>query len=490
VRPHGWAVRIAFLILAATAAAGVMVTTSCGGEQVRSQTAGTTGVGSNTGAGGTAEPAPARLPYPIVDSGQTVCYNATAEIAPPTPGTDFYGQDAQHKGNQPAYTKSADGLTVTDGVTGLVWQQSPDTNGDGVINVADKMTYEQALAYPATLNAKKFGGFDDWRLPTIKELYSLILFVGTDPNPQAPDASGQIPFLDTGYFAFAYGDTVAGERIIDSQYASSTKYVSTTMNGEETLFGVNFADGRIKGYGLHMPNGSTKKFVVQCVRGNPDYGKNAFVDIKDGTITDKATGLMWAQADSGKRLDWQQALAWAQQMNAENYLGHNDWRLPGVKELQSIIDYTRSPDTTQSAAIDPLFTCASITNEAGQPDFPCYWTSTTHAGAGGRADTADYMAFGRAMGYMAPGMMPGGPGAGGSAPGGAATGETTTAGAATGLPPAGTALPGGKWMDVHGAGAQRSDPKVGDPAQFPYGRGPQGDAIRIYNYVRLVRDAV
>ena len=181
----------------------------------------------------------------------------------------------------------------------------------------------------------------------------------------APDSAGQVPFLDTDYFAFAYGDTAAGERIIDSQYASSTKYVSTTMNGDETLFGVNFADGRIKGYGLHMPDGSVKKFVVQCVRGNPDYGKNDFADNGDGTITDKATGLMWAQADSGKGLDWQEALAWVQQMNAENYLGHNDWRLPGVKELQSIIDYTRSPDTTQSAAIDPLFTCTGITNEAG-----------------------------------------------------------------------------------------------------------------------------
>ena len=110
--------------------------------------------------------------------------------------------------------------------------------------------------------------------------------------------------------------------------------------------------------------------MVQCVRGNPDYGKNDFADNGDGTITDKATGLMWAQADSGKGLDWQEALAWAQQMNAENYLGHNDWRLPDVKELQSIIDYTRSPDTTQSAAIDPLFTCTQITNEAGAARLP------------------------------------------------------------------------------------------------------------------------
>ena len=45
----------------------------------------------------------------------------------------------------------------------------------------------------------------------------------------------------------------------------------------------------------------------------------------------------------------------------------------------------------------------------------------------------------------------------------------------------------GAWVDVPGAGAQRSDPKAGNPAAFPQGRGPQGDAIRIYNYVRLVR---
>jgi hypothetical protein len=45
------------------------------------------------------------------------------------------------------------------------------------------------------------------------------------------------------------------------------------------------------------------------------------------------------------------------------------------------------------------------------------------------------------------------------------------------------------WVDVHGAGAQRSDPKSGDPNDYPTGRGPQGDAIRIYNYIRLVRDA-
>ena len=43
-------------------------------------------------------------------------------------------------------------------------------------------------------------------------------------------------------------------------------------------------------------------------------------------------------------------------------------------------------------------------------------------------------------------------------------------------------------QDVHGAGAQRSDPKAGDPGDYPQGHEPQGDVIRVFNYVRLVRD--
>jgi hypothetical protein len=46
------------------------------------------------------------------------------------------------------------------------------------------------------------------------------------------------------------------------------------------------------------------------------------------------------------------------------------------------------------------------------------------------------------------------------------------------------------WVDVHGAGAQRSDPKIGSASSYPTGLGPQGDAIRILNYVRLVRNVI
>ncbi|MFZ9935789.1 MAG: DUF1566 domain-containing protein [Luteolibacter sp.] len=387
--------------------------------------------------------------YMVVDTGQTQCYDTTTTITAPASSEAFYGQDAQSYGNQPSYTTGADGLTVYDNNTGLTWMQSPDTNRDGSLTYADKLTWAQAQALPATFNAVSYGGYSDWRLPTIKEQYSLIDFRGTDPSGlSGSDTSGLTPFIDTNHFGFAYGFTSSGERIIDSQYASSTLYAGDTS----MLFGVNFADGRIKGYGLTL-GGTDKKFCVQLVRGNTSYGINNFTDNGDGTVTDSATGLMWTQADSGSGMNWQDALAWAQTKNAENHLGHDDWRLPNVKELQSIVDYTRSPVTTSSAAINAVFSCTQITGENGQADYPWYWSGTTHAAYTGSAEAGAYVCFGKGWGYM-----------------------------------------NSTWIDVHGAGCQRSDPKSGSLADYtyaPYGYyhpiAPQGDGIRLLNHVRLVR---
>ena len=223
-----------------------------------------------------------------------------------------------------------------------------------------------------------------------------------------------------------------------------------------------------------MPGGDLEKtFFVLCVRGNRSYGTNDFHDSDDGTITDRATGLMWSKNDSGKGLNWESALEWVQARNAENYGGHNDWRLPHAKELQSIVDYTRSPDITASPAIDPLFSCTRITNEIGQADYPYYWTATTHA-TPLSGENAVYIAFGRAAGW--PTGMPGmGGGRGGS---GQRRPFPPPDGPGLGGPPdfdgPGFGPASYHFSDVHGAGAQRSDPKTGDPGGFPHGHGPQG----------------
>ncbi len=401
----------------------------------------------NTSASG-----PANRSYTIVDTGQNIFYNNSIAITEPAEGAAFYGQDAHFYGNQPSYTLSEDGLTVADTITGLTWIKSPDLDGNGHIDPNDKLSFSAAQSYPATLNAGNYGGYSDWRLPTMKELYSLMNFKGTDPMVMGTDTSGLTPFIDTGYFDFAYGDTAAGERIIDSQFWSANAYVGTVFGSQSAAFGLNIADGRIKGY-------PTSEFIsktnyVYYVRGNPDYGLNSFKDNGDGTVTDSATGLMWSKDDSDAGMNWEDALLWAQQKNGENHLGHSDWRLPNAKEMQSIMDYSRAPDTTGSGAIDPVFNITRIINENGEADYPWFWTGTTHARSDGTGRSGVYLCFGRAMGYI-----------------------------------------GGSWLDVHGAGAQRSDQKKDDFSNFTYapdgyyfGQSPQGDATRIYNYVRLVRN--
>ncbi len=382
--------------------------------------------------------------YVIVDTGQDHCYDTTQQINCPNPGEPFYGQDAQYDGNQPSYTLSGDGLTVYDNNTGLRWIRTPDTDGDGDLDTYDQLTWSEFLAYPVTLNAQNYGGYDDWHLPSIKELYSLIDFNG--------NVFTLTPYIDTNYFDFAFGDTTQGERIIDAQYWSSAQYVGLTMNGDTTVFGVNFADGRIKGYPRDTGPGGVSVHYARYVSGNTDYGTNDFVDNGDGTITDLSTGLMWQKSDDGVTRNWEEALEYSENLTLSEY---DDWRLPNAKELQSLVDYNKAPDATDSEnigpAIDTIFEITNIGSEQ-EPEYGYFWANTTHLD-GPAPGNAIYISFGQALGWM---QFP--PGSGNY-----------------------------RLLNVHGAGAQRSDPKSGNPDDYPHGRGPQGDVIRIYNFVRCVR---
>ena len=192
--------------------------------------------------------------YPIVGTHQSTFYNNTTETTVQAPGNDFYGQNANYPGNDPSYLNNGDG-TVTDLTTGLMWQQSFDHNGDGSIDYDDKLTYEEILRLVE--NGVSHAGHNDWRLPSIKEMYSLILFSGKDLDPSSTSTTALTPFIDNQTFAFAYGDLNAGERLIDMQCATTTVYVSDEVS--EMVFGVNFADGRIKGYETASQNPKTPK---------------------------------------------------------------------------------------------------------------------------------------------------------------------------------------------------------------------------------------
>ncbi len=323
--------------------------------------------------------------YPIVDTMQDTCYGTDGTaIDCPNINDPLYGQDAQYSQTAMSYTDN-ENRTVSDNITGLVWQQSPDNA---------RLQFAEAEAYCESLN---LGGRTDWRVPTIQELYSLADFRG---ELLKPEQGSPTPYIDTSVFDFQYPRP---PMVFAGQYWSSTLYVKgPIINGKnQGAFGFNFADGHIKAYGTGLDfftgdeasnsglangpaDGKAPGNYVRCVSGNENttYGLNEFVDNSDGTISDKATGLDWQQSDDGKRRDWADALAYCESLDLA---GQQDWRLPDSKELQSIVDYDK-PDIP--AIDESLF---GITQDSETLD---YWTSTTF---GDIKSHANVIVFGKAL---------------------------------------------------------------------------------------------
>ncbi len=343
-------------------------------------------------------------------SGQTTLYDLDGEVIESlNPGQTLYGQDASYlAGDEMNYQDNGDG-TITDLNTGLMWQQTPSS---------DDFTWQEALDYCQEL---ELADHEDWRIPGLKELFSI------------SDFGLGWPYLNTDYF-----DLASGQVTKDEQFWSGNYYVGVTVEGgSSSAFGVNHVTGHIKAYSAEARGPVGGKYV-RAVRGG-DYGVNEYTDNGDGTVTDHASGLMWGREDNGQGVDWEDALWYAE---GSELAGYSDWRLPNVKELQSIVDYSRSPSATEDAnvgpAIDPLFNCTPIVNEAGNEDYGYYWTSTSANFTSGEPYYyAWYVAFGMAV--------------------------------------------NGEGEDFHGAGGVRFDTK--------YEGGPLGEGgERYYNYVRLVRD--
>ena len=244
----------------------------------------------------------------LPDTGQTQDY------------TSIFGEDCDYTINPPEYTDNDDG-TVSDEVTGLMWQKA-----DG-----HEMTWENAAAYADSLS---IGGYSDWRLPTPHELFNLL------------DHSGN-PALNDQYF-------IVG----DAEYW----WTSDTKLNDQTRVWVANSGG---GIGAHpkeetISAGGSKRFHVRCVRG--EKFTSSFNDNGDGTVTDLRTGLVWLQTE-GSEMSWEDALNYVENLTAS---GQNDWRLPNIKELRSIND-----EQLTSPSVNVNF----FTNTASDG----YWSSTTES---------------------------------------------------------------------------------------------------------------
>jgi hypothetical protein len=164
----------------------------------------------------------APVPNPIPDTGQTQSY------------TDTFGEDSDYTINPPSYTKLdatgnelPDTVTswsmVKDNVTGLIWEVKTD---DGSIHDKDNVYdwYNAQDVFIAELNAANFGGFSDWRVPTIRELSSIV------------NSGTYNPAINTAYFP----NTM-------SSSTSPISYCSSTTSAHDTYYawGVNFGPGSV-----------------------------------------------------------------------------------------------------------------------------------------------------------------------------------------------------------------------------------------------------
>ena len=295
---------------------------------------------------------PPALSYGLIvtDTGQELCYDweriicdewhmegfdqiCDSEPYCPEPGEEFYGQDANYTINPPDLTDNRDG-TVSDNLTGLLWEQKSEEN-DFLL-----YTYQDAITYCENLSLAEN---EDWRVPTRKEYVNLL------------NLGRLSPALDTNYFPFFI--RTAND---DIYYWTSTDYYDDPTQ----VWVMQLSFGIIE----PQPKDQTRK--IRCVSGSTEPA-TSYTDNGNGTVTDNVTDLMWEQkTNDGSSRDKDETHTWLEALNyCEDLVlgGFSNWRLPTPKELERMIDLS----TSNPAADTTYF--PNTTNGL-------YWTGSTCVG--------------------------------------------------------------------------------------------------------------
>jgi len=266
------------------------------------------------------------------------------------------------------YTDHEDG-TATDKLTDLMWAtegnilatRNPDFDQDYIVGDGS-VNWTTALDYINLLNTENYLGHNDWRLPNIKELSSLV-------DLERGDTALTLGHPYTNLQACYWSSTSAYNR--GGAYCLSMFYWqlhsgSYWIPGEIDIIGKIL---RIDGYEDY------RKMYVIPVRGNTvnglvdlpqtfqhfelypgddkslsmgaEWPQARLIDNGDSTVTDRLTGLMWTQkvylqssfpdfAPPFNDFSWEIALDFIAMLNDISYLGYSDWRLPNRTELLSL----------------------------------------------------------------------------------------------------------------------------------------------------------
>jgi C1A family cysteine protease len=307
----------------------------------------------------------------IPDSGQTKCYDESGAS-----GTEIScegtGQDGEFLINKRSYTKlDANGndlpdsainwSMVRDNVTGLIWEvkqykdgnpnysnphdadnvytwynSSLDVgNGDELAGVPGEGTDTED--YINAVNENNFGGHSDWRLPTLKELAALA------------DLQSYYPAINSFYFPSTNPATFWSSTTRTSPFAGSA-------------WGVTFVSGS------SIVQFKSSSYHIRAVRGGRASSTDSLIINSLDSVTDIHAGLMWVRGE-GVRMTWREAISYCASLVLD---GHDDWRLPNLNELRSIVDYSTYNPSIMRGNSPNLLAFPEVYSER-------YWSSTSAA---------------------------------------------------------------------------------------------------------------
>jgi len=273
----------------------------------------------------------------------------------------------------PRFADNGDG-TVTDRLTNLIWLKDADRFGE--------VTWEQALANVKHLGAGNCGLEDgsrpgDWRLPNIRELFSLVDYETGDPIIPAGH-----PFENVKRSIYWTSTTLA---------SAPTLAWMMTLGIGPTVFDIKINANRmwpVRGANSRVPRtGQVVCWSPQgekyddCsgtrqdgdLRAGAPWPEPRFTDNGDGTVTDHLTRLVWLKnANPFGLRTWREALEDCRRLCDGHYglsdgSEPGDWHLPNMREIESLVDYNNfGPCLPKGHPFEEV-----------RPS--SYWTSTTVA---------------------------------------------------------------------------------------------------------------
>lgn len=210
-----------------------------------------------------------------------------------------FGEDTAHE-------------TVTERATGLVFEKAPK----------DDLTFDEAACRCKDLRT---ASATDWRLASRFELARIVDYVKVVPPMRGP----------------AFDVALFPDAPIDS-YWTSTRFTSRNVAQTNVPYTVVLGDGTVIG----AAQTAATRASAWCVRGGKRPSGTRFSSAAD-VVTDRWTNLTWQRSvpTEALALDYAGALAYCSSLSLGGLAG---FRLPGIKELQTLVDVAR-----RSPSIDP-----------------------------------------------------------------------------------------------------------------------------------------